>query len=94
MLEVDRAGGVTHDELLALWAGVRVEEVLEAVLAQGALAALPAEVEAAAEMRAGVGARVALVERRGDAAAVEGQEEGEAAEATADDGDAGVGRVT
>ena len=42
-------------------------------------------------MAAGVEVGLALVEDGGDAALAEGEEEGEAAQAAADDSDAGVG---
>ena len=78
-MEVELPGAVVDPLLLAFWMGVLVERGLEAVLAQRALAALPSEVEGAAEVRAGVDVGVALVDGGGDPAAVEGQEEGEAA---------------
>ena len=78
-LEVELAGCVADAHVVAFRAGVLGELVLEAVLAQGALPALPPEVEGAAEVGAGLEVGVALVEGRWDAATIEGQEEGKAA---------------
>ena len=77
---------------VGLRARVLREDLPEAVLAQGALAAVVAEVEHAAEVGAGVDARLTLVDRRGDAAPVEGDEEGEAGGSAAYDRDTRVRR--
>ena len=78
-LEVELAGCVADAHVVAFGAGVLGELVLEAVLTEGALPALPPEVEGAAKVGAGLEVGVALVESRWDAATIEGQEEGKAA---------------
>ena len=90
--EVDLSGAVADAHVLTFRARVLVELVLEAVLAQGALAALPSEVEGAAEVGAGVEGGVAFVDGRWNPATMEGQEEGKAAQAAADDGDTWLSR--
>ena len=63
-LEVEGAGAVADPHVIAFRTGVLGELVLEAVLAEGALPALPPEVEGAAQVGTGVEAGIALVERR------------------------------
>ena len=83
--------GVVEEHLLALRARILVECILEAIFAEGALAALPTEVEAAAEVSTGREGNIALVGDGGNSTAGECEEEGKATEAATDDGDAGVG---
>ena len=85
LLAVDEAVTVT------LGARVLLEEWLKAILAQSTLAAVVSEVEGAAEVDAGGGVGFALVEGGWYAPVVEGEEEGETAQATADDCDTGLG---
>ena len=75
---------------VALWPHVLFELLLEAVLTQGAQPCVVPKVEQAARVAARCEAGLALVERRGDSAFVEGEEEGEVAWASADDRDAGL----
>ena len=60
---------------IALWVGVLLELLLEAVLTQGALPCVVPEVEGATEVAARGEARLTLVERRRYSAFVEGEEE-------------------
>ena len=82
--------GVAIRVAVALWPCVLFELFLEAILAQGAQPCVVPKVEQAAHVAARGEAGLALVERRGDSAFVEGEEEGEAAWGAADDGDGGL----
>ena len=86
----DVALRVADAEGVGLGTRVLCEDLSEAVLAEGPLAAFIPEVEHASEVGTRVDARLALVDCRRDATAVEGDEESKACRSSAYDCDARV----